>query len=138
LLKGENNIWTDAGTSEIEYKVDLNSYIQKLIDAATPTNTLSLSKGVALVSTDGADEPIEESEEAEKLPVNEVESVDEADEVGGEPVEEDAELPVEEDTEAEPIESEIWVKDPDVEEVIYKPIDVTEPDTLEKEGGDTV
>ena len=35
LLKGENNIWTDAGTSEIEYKVDLNSYIQKLIDEAS-------------------------------------------------------------------------------------------------------
>lgn len=139
LLKGENNIWTDSGTSEIEYKVDLNSYIQKLIDEASAqasalsVSPLSLGKS-ATVSTDVADEPIEESEEAEKLPVDEVESVDEADEVEEEP----AELPVEEDTEAEPIESEIWVKDPDVEEVIYKPIDVTEPDTLEKEGGDTV
>ncbi len=35
LLKGENNIWTDSGTSEIMYKVDLNSYIQKLIDEAS-------------------------------------------------------------------------------------------------------
>ncbi len=137
LLKGENNIWTDSGTSEIEYTVDLQSYIQKLIDEASAqasalsVSPLSLGRSTA-VSTDG------EGEEAEKLPVDEVESVDEADEVGGEPVEEDAELPVEEDTEAEPIESEIWVKDPDVEEVIYKPIDVTEPDTLEKEGGDTV
>ena len=137
LLKGENNIWTDSGTSEIEYTVDLQTYIQKLINEASTSasvlsvSPLSLGRSTA-VSTDG------ESEEAEKLPVDEVESVDEADEVEGEPVEEDAELPVEEDTEAEPIESEIWVKDPDAEEVIYKPIDVTEPDTLEKEGGDTV
>lgn|GEM_PF-3253262 len=129
LLKGENNIWTDSGTSEIEYTVDLQSYIQKLIDEASAqasalsVSPLSLGRSTA-VSTDG------ESEEAEKLPVDEVESVDEADEV--------EEEPVEEDTEAEPIESEIWVKDPDAEEVIYKPIDVTEPDTLEKEGGDTV
>lgn len=37
LLKGENNVWTDSGESEVEYKVDINSYIQKLIAAqATP------------------------------------------------------------------------------------------------------
>ena len=65
LLKGENNIWTDAGTSEIEYKVDLNSYIQKLIDEASArANTLSLSKSAVLTSTDVEDgEEIEETDE---------------------------------------------------------------------------
>lgn len=115
LLKGENNIWTDSGTSEIEYKVDLNSYIQKLIDEASAQasalsmSPLSLGRSAA-VSTDG------ESEEAEELPVEDVKSVDVAED-------EPAELPVEEDTKSKPIESEIRVK---------------EPDTLEKEGGDTV
>ena len=112
LLKGNNNIWTDSGTSEIEYKVDLQSHIQKLIDEASTKSSLSVSPlslgKSAAVSTDG------ESEEAEELPVEDVESVDEADEAEEKPTE----LLVEEDTEEEPTEK--------------------EPDTLEKEGGDTV
>lgn len=93
LLKGENNVWTDAGTSEIEYKVDLNSYIQKLIDeASAQASTLSVSPlslgRSAAVSTNG------ESEEAEELPVEDVESVDEVEE---EPAEnKKADEPVEE------------------------------------------
>lgn len=101
LLKGENNAWTDSGTSEIEYKVDLNSYIQKLIAEASAqasalsVSPLSLGRSAVLTSTDGADgeeikdvaESAEESEEVEKLPVEGVESVDEADEVEGEPAE---------------------------------------------------
>jgi hypothetical protein len=107
LLKGENNMWTDAGTSEIEYKVDLNSYIQNLIDeASVQASTLSVSPlslgRSAAVSTDEVGEPIEESEEAEKLPVDEVESVDEADEVEDEPIEDDeADEPAKENKEAE-------------------------------------
>ncbi len=81
LLKGENNVWTDAGTSEIEYKVDLQSYIQKLIEessasaSALSVSPLSLGKSAVLTSTDGdeadeikeVDEPAEESKEAEDL-----------------------------------------------------------------------
>ena len=95
LLKGENNIWTDSGTSEIEYKVDLNSYIQKLIDEASAQASLSMSP---LSLGKSAIEPESETEdEAEEKPT---------------------ELLVEEDTEVEPTEK--------------------EPDTLGKEGGDTV
>lgn len=65
LLKGENNVWTDAGTSEIEYKVDLNSYIQKLIDEASAStlnvSPLSLDRSAVRTSTD------EESGEEEEV-----------------------------------------------------------------------
>lgn len=93
LLKGENNVWTDAGTSEIEYKVDLNSYIQKLIDEASTNasvlsvSPLSLSKSVSEPESEteeikeayakSADEVVEE---AEKLTVEDVKDVDVAEE----------------------------------------------------------
>lgn len=99
LLKGENNVWTDSGTSEVEYKVDLQSYIQKLIDEASAQastlsmSPLSLGRSAVLTSTDG------ESEEAEDLPVEDVESVDEVEE---EPVEDKkADEPAEESEKAE-------------------------------------
>lgn len=86
LLKGENNIWTDSGTSEVGYKVDLNSYIQKLIDEASGTvstlNTspLSLNKSAELTSTGGenVDEPVlydevkvSDDEEVEEMSIEE-------------------------------------------------------------------
>jgi hypothetical protein len=45
LLKGENNIWTDAGTSEIEYKVDLQTYLDELTteQASQSSQSLNLS-----------------------------------------------------------------------------------------------
>lgn len=61
LLKGENNMWTDAGESEIGYKVDLNSYIQKPIEEASASSSalsvspLSLGKSAVLTSTDSED-----------------------------------------------------------------------------------
>jgi len=133
LLKGENNIWTDSGTSEIEYKVDLQTYIQKLINEASTTasltsvNPLSLVKSVEEVDeekpesedetgetkkiTDDEPADVKELDEAEKTKEPESETEDEAEE-------KPTELLVEEDTEAEPT--------------------VKEPDTLEKEDGDTV
>jgi hypothetical protein len=79
LLKGKNNVWTDSGTSEIKYKVDLNSYIQKLIDEASANASLSVSPlsfgKSAVVSTDGeseeSNEPAEENKEADDLTVKE-------------------------------------------------------------------
>ncbi len=83
LLKGDNNIWTDSGTSEIEYKVDLQSYIQKLInEASAKANTLSVSPPLgknAVISTDNdedggdikdEDEPAEENTEVDDLTAN--------------------------------------------------------------------
>lgn len=68
LLKGENNLWTDAGTSEIEYKVDLNSYIQKLIaEASGTTSALSLSKSAV--------EPESETEASKEVGSADEESV---------------------------------------------------------------
>lgn len=45
LLKGENNIWTDSGTSEIEYKVDLQTYLDELTteQASQLSQSLNLS-----------------------------------------------------------------------------------------------
>ena len=43
LLKGDNNIWTDSGTSEIEYKVDLQTYINKFINAQNNASANLLS-----------------------------------------------------------------------------------------------
>ena len=91
LLKGENNIWTDSGTSEIEYKVDLQSYIQKLIDEASASasalsvSPLSLGKSAVLTSTDGED-------------AGEIEDVDEPVVFDEEKVSDDEELPIEEET----------------------------------------
>lgn len=63
LLKGENNIWTDSGTNEIEYKVDLQSYINKLINANAQNNVsanlLSLNRGTESV------EPLSNTEEVD-------------------------------------------------------------------------
>jgi len=96
LLKGENNIWTDAGTSEIEYTVDLQTYIQKLINEAS-VNASNLSVSPLSLGKSAIEPESETEDEAEGKPT---------------------ELLVEEDTEAEPTEE--------------------EPDTLEKEDGDTV
>jgi hypothetical protein len=62
LLKGENNIWTDSGTSEIEYKVDLQTYINKLINAQNnvSANLLSLNSRTESV------EPLLNEEETSK------------------------------------------------------------------------
>ena len=109
LLKGENNVWTDEGTSEIEYKVDLQTYIQKLINEASTNasalsvSPLSLGRNAALTSTDGED-------------ADEIEEVDE-------PVLYD-EVKVSDDVASE-------------DEAEEEPT-VKEPDTLEKEGGEIV
>jgi hypothetical protein len=78
LLKGENNIWTDAGTSEIKYKVDLQSYIQKLInEASAKVSTLSMSPlsldKNALNDMEAVNPviEIETDEEAEEMPIEE-------------------------------------------------------------------
>lgn len=74
MLLGDNNVWCDTGDTTLEYKVDLSRFIAKL-QAAQATPQLSLSRQAvsksAIVSTDGADEPIEESEEADDLIVKE-------------------------------------------------------------------
>jgi len=85
LLKGENNIWTDAGTSEIEYKVDLQSYIQKLIDEASTTASLTSVNPLSLVkSVEEVDEEKPESEdetgETKKITDDEPADVKELDE----------------------------------------------------------
>lgn len=78
LLKGDNNIWTDSGTSEIDYKVDLQTYIQKLINESSTLNVSPLlGKNVAVLtdSEDGGEikeltEPSEESKEVDDLTAN--------------------------------------------------------------------
>lgn len=98
LLKGENNVWTDSGTSEISYKVDLHGYIQKLIDEASTqasalsVSPLSLGRSAVLTSTDGEDGG----------EIKDVESTDEADEVEeGSAEDKKADEPAEETEEAE-------------------------------------
>ena len=79
LLKGENNVWTDSGTSKIEYKVDLQTYINKLINAqnnVNANNLLSASRGTEniepLLNTEEVDNVITDNDtEEEEVKVSE-------------------------------------------------------------------
>ena len=75
LLKGENNIWTDSGTSEIGYKVDLQTYINKLINAQNnvSANLLGANRETeSLLNTEGVDNIINDNTtEEEEVRVSE-------------------------------------------------------------------
>ena len=75
LLKGDNNIWTDSGTSEIEYKVDLQTYINKLINAQNNVSK-SANRGMEniepLLNTEEVDNVITDNDtEEEEVRVSE-------------------------------------------------------------------
>lgn len=67
LFKGENNIFADNGTTEVQYKVDLQTYIEELKNSATRTlNVSPLSLNKADISDTDLTEEEPLSEEVEK------------------------------------------------------------------------